>query len=440
MDHERRGRSGMRGRGRGGSYGGRQGRPDRMFQNTFQENPNFLANWNNKIDDFDQMNLKDELLHGVFSYGFKHPSEIQSLAIQPITEGRHVIAQAQSGTGKTGAFAIGILQNLDLTQQTTQALILAHTRELAEQIYQFFNELGARMPNLSIVILKGGVDINENKRQAANLPHVVVATPGRALDLIESGYLRCENLKMVCLDEADEMLGDLFLEQVQQIFSYLNSEIQILLFSATIPESIFNIMENFMHDPVKILVKAQQLTLEGIRQFYVDVGDSAHKFDTLQDIYGNISIQKAVIFANSKATVDELYERFTAANYPVSAIHGGLEQVQRDKIMRDFRLGHTRVLVSTDLLARGIDVQQITLVINYQIPERAEPYLHRIGRSGRFGRKGVAINICDNEEIALIKNLEHFYQTKIEELPSNIASIIQSANDQFEEPSSSVGQ
>ena len=421
-----------RGRGRGGrGHGGYHGNQRQLPP---QENPNFEANWTERVDDFDQMNLHQDLLHGIFSYGFKHPSEIQSLAIKPITIGRNVIAQAQSGTGKTGAFSIGILQNIDTTQQTTQALVLAPTRELADQIYTFFKEIGTRMSNLQIVIFKGGVNVQQHQQEAQSLPHIIIATPGRALSLIQDGFLRCENLKMICLDEADAMLGEGFVEQVQEIFSYLNPQIQILLFSATIPLEIFNLMEQFMQDPVKILVKAEQLTLEGIRQFYVNVNNDEYKFPTLLDIYGQLSIQKAVIFANKKETVDFLQKNFEKEHFEVSAIHGGLEQSEREKIMQQFRLGNSRVLVATDLIGRGIDVQQITLVINYEIPNSKELYLHRIGRSGRYGRKGVAINICNLSEITNIKELENFYSTQIEELPSDFAQILKEANDSIDHP------
>lgn len=419
----RGGRGGGRGRGTRGRYQGYGNRAPA------QDNPNFEANWEERIEDFDQMDLKPDLLHGIFSYGFKHPSEIQSLAIKPILLGRNVIAQAQSGTGKTGAFSIGILQNINTEEQTTQALVLAPTRELADQIYSFFKQIGMRMKGLQISIFKGGTSVQQQKEEAVKLPHIIIATPGRALALIEEGFLRCENLKMVCLDEADNLLDEGFINQVQEIFAFLKPEIQILLFSATIPLQIFNLMENFMHDPVKILVKAEQLTLEGIRQFFVNVDKTEYKFPTLLDIYGQLSIQKAVIFANKKDTVDYLQKSFQEANFEVSAIHGGLEQKEREEIMKQFRTGSSRVLIATDLLGRGIDIQQITLVINFELPTTLELYLHRIGRSGRYGRKGVAINICDTSEMNQINDIQNFYHTKIDELPADFAEILKDANE-----------
>ena len=415
---------------RGGRRGGRGRDRQGMHEPVPEyENPDFVPNWDEKIDDFDQMDLNQELLHGIYSYGFKNPSEIQSLAIKPICDKRSVIAQAQSGTGKTGAFAIGILNNIELELRVTQAVVLAPTRELADQIYHFFVDISGRMPGLTIRLFIGGGSVDRDRSAAAESPHIVIATPGRALDLMESQHLRCDDARMLCIDEADQMLQGVFVEQLQGIFPFLPQDTQVLLFSATIPMPVFKIMSDFMHDPVKILVKAEQLTLEGIRQFYVNVMEERHKFETLLDIYGQLSIQKAVIFANSKRTVDLLADSFRQHGFAVSPIHAGLTQAERDQVMRKFRIGETRVLIATDLLGRGIDVQQITLVINYELPNSVEQYLHRIGRSGRYGRKGVAINICAAEEMRGIDLLRRHYQTDVAELPANIKDILEEANE-----------
>jgi translation initiation factor 4A len=423
--YERRGGRSRGGRFRGGYDDGEEARPE--------EHPNFQANWDHRVQEFDHMDLKPELLHGVYSYGFKSPSDIQALAIMPIKEGRSMIAQAQSGTGKTGAFSIGILDGIELGSDSTQALVLAPTRELAEQIYCFFAAIGERMAGLKVMIFRGGGSVAEEMRRAAAHPHIAIATPGRALHLIQSGYLRLEYLKTVCLDEADKLLKDDFVTQVQEIFSYFNEELQILLFSATFSLSVFNLVDRFIRDPVRILVKTDKLTLEGIRQFYVNTQNRDMKFDTLLDIYGNLSINRAIIFANSKSTVDDLQQRFEASGFTISPIHGGFDQSQRDQTMRDFRLGKTRVLVATDLLSRGIDVQQITLVINFELPKEQEVYMHRIGRSARYGRKGVAINLIDSSEMSLLSNLQKFYGTQIEELPDNFSEIVQEANESSEQ-------
>ena len=400
-----------------------------------QDDPDFVPNWSQRIDDFDSMDLSPELLHGIYGYGFKTPSEIQALAIPAIRDksNRHIIAQAQSGTGKTGAFSVGVLSKIDTTQRTTQALVLAPTRELATQIYNFFSDIGSRMPGLDVALFIGGQRLVENQERAASHPHVCICTPGRALDLINSGHLRVENFKMFVLDEADQMLSENFLEQINEIMEYIPEEVQILLFSATISTQIYHIMNTFMQDPIKILIKKEQLTLEGIKQFYVNVEQTSNKFECLLDIYGSVSIQKAIIFANTKQTVDFISSELTKHGFVVAPIHAGLDQSQRDRIMKDFRTGLARVLISTDLLARGIDVQQVTLVINFELPKRDEQYIHRIGRSGRYGRKGVAINICDNQDMETIEILRQHYQTNINELPSDIEQVVNEANKQFED-------
>lgn len=427
-------RGGGYGGGGGRGYGGRGGAGyDRRA--AAEDNPNFVPNWDERIDDFDAMGLSQELLQGVYSYGFRTPSEIQSIAIGAIRNpsNRHVIAQAQSGTGKTGAFSIGVLSKLDLTAPTTQCLILAPTRELATQIYNFLTEIGSRMVGLRVALFIGGQRVADNQALAATHPHVCVCTPGRALDLINSGHLRVEHFKMAVLDEADQMLSDDFIDQITEIFEYFPEEVQINLFSATISQEIFEIMNTFMEDPIKILIKKETLTLEGIKQFYVNVQDANNKFDCLLDIYGSVSIQKAIIFANSKMTVDYIADQLTQHEFTVAAIHAGLDQMERDRIMRDFRTGAARVLISTDLLARGIDVQQVTLVINFELPNRDEQYIHRIGRSGRYGRKGVAINICDSVDMGTIEHLKSYYATTIEELPADIENVINEANAQWDE-------
>jgi translation initiation factor 4A len=324
-----------------------------------------------------------------------------------------------------------MLHTIRLREKTTQAMVLSPTRELADQIYTFFCEIGARLPDLTIAVVTGGSTVEDSQGRTAALPHIVIATPGRALGLIKAGYLRTENMRTVCLDEADELLSDHFVRPIEQIFSFLSPDLQCLLFSATFPEHSFDIIDEFIQNPVKIQVKSEQLTLEGIKQFYVNAQDQASKFATLIDIYGGLSIQKAIIFANSRQAVDELESGFHRAGFAVSAIHSGLEQAQRDSVMKDFRTGLTRVLLSTDLLGRGIDVQQITLVINYQLPEDFDQYLHRIGRSGRYGRKGVTINICEQSEMATVAKLQAYYQTAIEELPGNFAEVVRAANEQL---------
>ena len=392
-------------------------------------NQNFEANWNERIDDFEQMGLNDNIVRGIFTYGFKRPSEIQSLAIKPICDGRQVIAQAQSGTGKTGAFGIGVLNVIDTSISDCQALLISPTRELAQQTSDFIQEIGKYMDNLRVSLFVGGHEVAGNEHELmVRKPQIVVGTPGRLLDLLESRNLNLAQLRILCLDEADQMLKDNFGEAVSNIMTYCPVTAQILLFSATIPLSAFNIMDQFMKDPVKILVKAEELTLEGISQFYVELDRDADKWPTLVDIFGSLPIQKCVIFGSTRKEVEDLATEMRNAGHEVSLIHSGLSQSERENTMKKFRVGAARVLISTDLIARGIDVQQVTLVINFSLPREKEQYIHRIGRSGRMGRKGIAINLCNKEEMKTIRFYERHYQTSILPLPGNYADMLQEVN------------
>jgi len=254
--------------------------------------------------------------------------------------------------------------------------------------------------------------------------HIVVGTPGRVFDMITRRYLNPKFIKVFILDEADEMLSRGFKDQIYDIFTQLPTTTQIGLFSATMPGEALEMTQKFMNNPTRILVKRDELTLEGIKQFYVMIDREEYKFDTLCDLYETLSITQSVIFCNTRRKVDELTEKMRAKDFTVSATHGETAQQERDVIMHEFRTGSSRVLITTDLLARGIDVQQVSLVINYDLPRNIENYIHRIGRSGRFGRKGVAINFVTKNDVRDLKDIADHYQTQVEEMPSNIAELI----------------
>ncbi|ANZ74112.1 BA75_00634T0 [Komagataella pastoris] len=382
------------------------------------------TNYDQVVSTFDELNLKEQILRAVFAYGYEFPSAIQSRAILPIVAGRDVLAQAQSGTGKTATFAISALQRLDEKLKAAQVLILAPTRELALQIKKVVLALGMHL-NISVHACIGGVDPALDVKAFNSGVQIVVGTPGRVQDMIERGAFRTENVKMVILDEADEMLSTGFKEQIYTLFTLLPSTTQVVLLSATMPQEVLEVTTKFMNNPIRILVKKDQLTLEGIKQFYVDVGEEQYKFDCLCDLYDSISVTQAVIFCNTRRKVEELTERLTAQKFTVSAIHSELSQSERDTIMQEFRTGSSRILISTDLLARGIDVQQVSLVINYDLPSNKENYIHRIGRGGRFGRKGVAINFVTSKDVEMMKEIEKFYSTQIDELPSSITDLFE---------------
>jgi translation initiation factor 4A len=375
------------------------------------------------VDNFDDMNLKEELLRGIYAYGFEKPSTIQQRAILPCVKGRDVIAQAQSGTGKTATFSISVLQRIDTSNQECQALILAPTRELAQQIQKVVIALGDFM-GAQCHACVGGTSVREDMKKLQSGIHIVVGTPGRVYDMISRRVLRTDNIKLFVLDEADEMLSRGFESQIHNIFEKLNSDIQAILLSATMPSEVLEVTSCFMRNPVRVLVKKEELTLEGIRQFFVFIEKEVWKFETLCDLYDTLSITQAVIFCNTCRKVDWLTEKLESRDFTVSAIHGNMEQHERDVIMRQFRSGSSRILITTDLLARGIDVQHVSLVINYDVPSNRENYIHRIGRGGRFGRKGVAINFITEESRRAMQDIEQFYNTDIKEMPMNVADLI----------------
>jgi len=381
------------------------------------------SNWTETADNFDDMVLREDLLRGIYAYGFEKPSAIQQRAIIPCIRGHDVIAQAQSGTGKTATFSIAILQQLDLSIKSCQALILAPTRELAQQIQKVVLALGDFMQATCHACI-GGTNVKENMKNLETGAQIIVGTPGRVSDMINRKVLNPKNIKLFVLDEADEMLSRGFKDQIHDVFTKMPYNIQVILLSATMPTDVLEVTKKFMRDPIRILVKKEELTLEGIKQFYINVGREDWKLETLCDIYQTLTITQAVIFCNTRRKVDWLTQQMHAKDFTVSAMHGDMDQREREVIMREFRSGSSRVLITTDLLARGIDVQQVSLVINYDLPNNRENYIHRIGRGGRFGRKGVAINFVTEEDKRTLHDIEQFYNTQIHEMPQNVADLI----------------
>ncbi|KAJ7524118.1 hypothetical protein O6H91_18G078700 [Diphasiastrum complanatum] len=375
------------------------------------------------VNSFDKMGIHEDLLRGIYAYGFEKPSAIQQRAVLPIISGRDVIAQAQSGTGKTSMIALAVCQIIENTTREVQALILSPTRELAAQTEKVILAIGDHM-NVQAHACIGGKSIGEDIRKLEYGVHVVSGTPGRVYDMIKRRTLRTRSIKLLVLDESDEMLSRGFKDQIYDVYRYLPPELQVVLVSATLPHEILEMTNKFMTDPVRILVKRDELTLEGIKQFFVAVEREEWKFDTLCDLYDTLTITQAVIFCNTKRKVDWLTEKMRNNNFTVSSMHGDMPQKERDAIMAEFRSGTTRVLITTDVWARGLDVQQVSLVINYDLPNNRELYIHRIGRSGRFGRKGVAINFVRSDDIRILRDIEQYYSTQIDEMPMNVADLI----------------
>ena len=372
---------------------------------------------------FDAMGIREDLWRGLYSYGFEKPSAIQQRAIMPICAGRDVIAQAQSGTGKTSMISLALCQMLDTSTREVQALVLSPTRELATQTEKTALALGNFM-SVQVHACIGGRSVGDDAKVLDRGVHLVSGTPGRVFDMIKRRNLRTRNIKTLVLEMADEMLNKGFKEQIYDVYRYLPPETQVVLVSATLPVDVLEMTSKFMTDPIRILVKRDELTLEGIKQFFVAVEKEEWKFDTLCDLYDTLTITQAVIFCNTKKKVDWLTEKMRANNFTVSAMHGDMPQKERDAIMGEFRGGTTRVLITTDVWARGIDVQQVSLVINYDLPMNRENYIHRIGRSGRYGRKGVAINFVKADDVGALRDIEQYYSTQIDEMPQNVADLI----------------
>jgi len=374
-----------------------------------------------EILSWDDIDMDPNILRGIYSYGFEKPSPIQQKAIKPILMKKDIIAQAQSGTGKTAAFAIGALTRIDLKEKKTQVLILSPTRELTTQTSTVITSLGSMMTGLVVNKCFGGFNLEESGDFGLNeTPHVICGCPGRVFDMMRRGKIDAKFIRLIILDEADDLLSSGFKEQIYQIFQYLNPTVQVALFSATLPEHIRPIINKIMRDPVKISVKTEQLTLEGISQFYAALEDDKQKYLTLKDLFSIISISQSIIYCNSIKRVTDLYDAMLEDGFPVCCIHSNMEKQARDLAFTEFKTGKSRVLISSNVTARGIDIQQVSTVINFDIPKDVNTYLHRIGRSGRWGRKGVGINFITKRDIAKMKEIESYYNCQIQELPFNL--------------------
>jgi translation initiation factor 4A len=378
------------------------------------------------VDNFDEMELPENLLRGIYSHGFEKPSAIQSVAIRPMMAGRDVLGQAQSGTGKTGTFGIGLLSRIDPELKATQGLVLAHTHELADQIAKVIRGLSTHM-NINVVLAVGGIPRHVNARDCRTA-HVVVGTPGRVYDLANSGDLSFRNLRCFVLDEADEMLRDRFGDQISEIVSLgLPKECRIGFFSATLPDEVAELASRILSDPVRITLKTADVKLDGIKQYFVELADEAWKLDCICDIFEGMSIPQSIIFANTKERAERLYHALTERGFPVSVIYGDpMTQVIRRARMEEFRMGKTRILIATNLLARGIDVQHVKMVFNFDVPnfDDKENYIHRIGRCGRFGRKGVAISLVTPDEKDTLDQIAAHYSFTPQSLPQDLKGVL----------------
>jgi translation initiation factor 4A len=374
-----------------------------------------------QIKKWDDFNLNPDIMRGVFAYGFELPSEIQKKTIPSIISKQDIIAQAQSGSGKTGAFVIGTLNRIDVSKKELQALILAPTRELVQQIATVINKLGSFMEGLIVKTIFGGTSIQQDAADMKqHVPHIVVGCAGRTIDMIKRRYLPTSKIILFVLDEADEMLSRGFNQQICDIVKHLNENVQVALFSASFPPEILELTTKFMRNPITITIMPEELTLECIQQRYIALRDDHMKFDTLKDLFSIISISQCIIYCNSVNRVIDLYNAMTDDNFSVCAIHSSMDKSAREQTLKQFINGGYRVLISSNVTARGIDIQQVSTVINFDIPKNVHTYLHRIGRSGRWGRKGLAINFVTRQDVPLMQSIEKHYNIAITEFTTNL--------------------
>jgi superfamily II DNA/RNA helicase len=370
----------------------------------------------------EELGLKDEILKGIYSYGFEKPSQIQRIAIKPIIDGNDIVIQSHSGTGKTATFIIGALQRIDPKINKPQCIIISNTRELADQTNKVFINL-SRYTTLKSNLCIGG-DMQYKYSNDNINEHVIIGTPGRISDLINKDIILYNDIKMIIIDEADDVLSTSFRKQIKKIFQKIPPEAQVILISATIPTEMSSLFENiFKPNYLSILVKDDELTLDGIKQYYINI-DEMYKSDALIDLYKFLSIGQAIVYCNKKYRADELKVELHDKNFSVSVLHGDMIQKEREDIMSKFRSGSTRILITTDILSRGIDIQQVSLVINYDMPKYPQTYIHRIGRSGRYGRKGTAINFVTKKERSILIAIKKIYNTEINELPEDVSTLL----------------
>ncbi|HEY0733493.1 MAG TPA: DEAD/DEAH box helicase [Herpetosiphonaceae bacterium] len=381
---------------------------------------------------FEDLGLSEPTLKAIAELGYEEPTPIQARTINRMTEGVDVIAQAQTGTGKTAAFALPIIEKLDAGVRTPQALVLTPTRELAVQVAEAFHSYG-KYQRISILPVYGGQPIERQLRALDRGVQIVVGTPGRLLDHIRRGTLKLDGVGTVVLDEADEMLDMGFIEDIEAILQETPQTRQTALFSATMPGPIAELARRYMRDPQRITVQAEQMTVPQIRQVYYEVG-GRDKFEILARILDFETPTSAIIFCRTKSEVDSLGERLIARAFPAETLHGDLSQVQRDRVMGRFRSSQVELLVATDVAARGLDVEHVSHVINYDIPLDPEIYVHRIGRTGRAGRTGTAITLVTPRERRLLKIIERTINSQIQRmrLPT-IADVVARRRESFKE-------
>jgi len=381
---------------------------------------------------FDGMGLKEALLKSIYRYGFEKPSAIQQRAIVPMISGKDFIGSAQSGTGKTATFTIATLQQINYEDPYCEAIIVSPTKELAEQTFKVVKALGSytntkgEEVTIRTVLAIGGKDSpKQNLKAITEGAKIMVGTPGRILHLLNEMPSICKNIKVLVLDEADVMLDRGFKDDLYAILTAnpetgkpnLPDEMQVALFSATLPDEALAIAEKFMTSPITVTIKKEEVSLSGISQYYIPVEKEENKFDTLQDILSSLALSKCIVFCNSKNKANWLTTELKKLDVPVGLIHSDLTQPERDEIMSNFRSASINLLVATEIIARGIDVKGVSHVINYDVPTNRDNYIHRIGRTGRYGSKGVSITFITATDGKYIEEIESYFKISIKVMP-----------------------
>lgn len=369
-----------------------------------------------EINNFKELQISEEILRAIEDLGYEQPSPIQSRAIPEVLSGNDVIGQAQTGTGKTAAFSIPLLQNIDRNSRSLQAVVLCPTRELAIQVSEEMRKLTKYMSGVRTLPIYGGQPINRQIKALKGGVSVIIGTPGRVIDHINRKTLRMDNVKMVVLDEADEMLDMGFREDIETILQSVPEDRQTTLFSATMPKSILELTKKYQKDPVHIKVVRKELTVSNIKQYYIETRNS-NRLEVLTRIVDVYNPKLTVVFTNTKKGADELVSSLQARGYGADSLHGDMKQVQRDIVMDKFRSGTIDILVATDVAARGIDIDDVECVVNYELPQDEEYYVHRIGRTGRAGREGIAFSFVFGREMRRMKDIERYTKSKLEKHP-----------------------
>ena len=373
-----------------------------------------------EITAFSELQLDSRILRAVEEMGFEEATPIQAQAIPVQMEGRDIVGQAQTGTGKTAAFGIPLLQKIDPKNKKIQAIALCPTRELAIQVAGEIRNLAKYMHGIKVLPIYGGQDITRQIRGLKDGTQIVIGTPGRVMDHMRRKTIRCDQIHTVIMDEADEMLNMGFLEDMETILSQLPEERQTVMFSATMPPAIQEIARRFQKDPVNVRVVKKELTVPKVTQYYYEVKPKT-KTEVMCRLLDLYAPKRSVAFCNTKKQVDELVQELQGRGYFAEGLHGDLKQVQRDRVMNSFRTGRTEILVATDVAARGIDVDDVEAVFNYDIPQDDEYYVHRIGRTGRAGREGIAFSLAVGKEVYKLRDIQRYCRTRI--LPQAIPSL-----------------